>query len=174
MNETFLGRPVRSVQHMLRDVSAVNPDIPPVIPDGIYGQNTMRSVAALQRYAGLPATGVADYATWERLRDLSREARESIQPPQPLELRVKPGAKLAQGDSNLHLYLVQAMFLALGEIFENVPQVELTGCNDASCVQALCWLQECAGLPVTGELDRSTWRCLTELYCLAAGDGTTT
>ena len=50
---TFLGRPVRSLQTMLRVISRAIPEIPPVIPDGVYGQSTMRAVTALQRYADL-------------------------------------------------------------------------------------------------------------------------
>ena len=32
---SFLGRPVRSLQTMLRLISKMIPEIPPVIPDGI-------------------------------------------------------------------------------------------------------------------------------------------
>ena len=64
---TFLGRPVRSLQTMLRVISRALPEIPPVIPDGVYGQSTMRAVTALQRYADLPVTGVVDQATWDKI-----------------------------------------------------------------------------------------------------------
>ena len=64
---TFLGRPVRSLQTMLRVISRAIPEIPPVIPDGVYGQSTMRAVTALQRYADLPVTGVVDQATWDKI-----------------------------------------------------------------------------------------------------------
>ena len=36
MSATLLGRPVRSVQIMLRTISKMLPEIPPVIPDGVY------------------------------------------------------------------------------------------------------------------------------------------
>ncbi len=156
---------------MLRLISMANPEIPPVIPDGIYGADTMRSVTALQQYAHLPATGVADLATWNEMLSMFNDASEALMPPQPLELRVQPGAKILQGEENLHLYLVQAMFLALGTVFDNVPSVEINGHNDESCTQAIRWLQALSELPVTGELDRSTWRYLTGIYRLAISDG---
>lgn len=63
----FIGRPIRSLQTILRQVARCNPDIPRVIPDGIYGTNTVDTVTAFQKKFGLPPTGVTDYLTWTKL-----------------------------------------------------------------------------------------------------------
>ena len=170
-NPTFLGRPVRSLQNMLRVISRSVPEIPPVIPDGIYGQSTMRAVTALQRYALLPATGVVDQATWDEIVNLYYEACEAQTPPQPLELGIAPGQCIEPGQENLHMYLVEAMFLALGHIYDNVPRVQINGINDDECADAIRWLQKMSDLPQTGTMDRRTWRYLAGLYRLACGDG---
>ena len=81
-SSAFLGRPVRSLQTMLRLISMTIPEIPPVIPDGVYGMSTMRSVTALQRYLRLPATGVVDLATWNEIIVLYYDAVEELLPPQ--------------------------------------------------------------------------------------------
>ena len=169
---TFLGRPVRSLQTMLRMISKADPAIPPVIPDGVYGESTMRAVTALQRAAHLPATGVVDQATWDETVRMYHEACEHRMPPQPLELRMEPGQRIAPGEENLHMNLVEAMFCALGKVYDNVPPVEVNGKNDERCTRAICWLQTLSDLPVTGELDRRTWRYLAGLYRLACADGT--
>ena len=169
---TFLGRPVRSLQTMLRMISKMCPEIPPVIPDGIYGQSTMRAVTALQRYAHLPATGVVDQATWDETVRMYRDACEHQMPPQPLELRLRPGQCIAPGEENLHMMLVEAMFCALAKVYGNVPPVEINGKNDEGCARAIRWLQTLSDLPATGELDRRTWRYLAGLYRLACADGT--
>ncbi len=171
MSSTFLGRPVRSLQIMLRDISRVLPEIPPVIPDGIYGQTTMQAVTALQRYAHLPATGVVDQATWDEIVSMYFDACEERMPPQPLELAVFPGQCIEPGEENLHMYLVEAMFQALGRIYDNVPEVHMNGVNDDSCTGAIKWLQKLSDLPETGRMDRRTWRYLTGLYRLACGNG---
>ena len=169
---TFLGRPVRSLQIMLRMISRMIPEIPPVIPDGVYGQATMRAVTALQRWAHLPATGVVDRATWDEAVRMYHDACEQLLPPQPLQLRMQQGQCIAQGEENLHMNLVEAMFLALGKIYDNEPPVEVNGRNDERCYRAICWLQTLSDLPVTGELDRRTWRYLVGLYQLSCADGT--
>ena len=170
-NGTFLGRPVRSVQTMLRAISRANPEIPPVIPDGVYGESTMRAVTALQRYAGLPATGVVDHATWDEIVRMYEQTSEELLPPQCLAPAVSPGQCIEPGEENLHVYLVEAMFRALGQIYDNVPVVSVNGINDEKCADAIKWLQQMSGLRETGVMDRCTWRYLTGLYRLACGDG---
>lgn len=172
MNGTFLGRSVRCLQTMLRQVASAYPEIPAVIPDGVYGEATMRAVTAMQRFARLPATGIADSATWDALRALSCEVSDACAPPAPLCIRMTPGAHVAENEENTHLYLVQGMLRALSDRIAGVPTVELSGRNDAMCCEALRWLQARADLPVTGELDRRTWACLAGLYRLVIGDGT--
>ena len=54
---------------MLSDLSFYIPQIPDVVVDGIYGQRTLESVLAAQRYFGLPTTGVVDAATWDEIYD---------------------------------------------------------------------------------------------------------
>lgn len=168
---TFLGRPVRSLQTMLRVISRAIPEIPPVIPDGVYGQSTMRAVTALQRYADLPVTGVVDQATWDEVVSMYYDACEQMAPAQCLAPGMAPGQCIVPGEENLHMYLVEAMFKALGRVYENVPEVVINGVNDAQCVCAIKWLQAMSGLPETGEVDRRTWRCLAGLYRLSCGNG---
>ncbi len=168
---SFLGRPVRSLQTMLRLISGVIPEIPPVIPDGVYGESTLRAVIALQRYTQLPATGVVDLATWNELIALYYDAVEELLSPQALEIYLQPGQRIRQGEENLHLHLVQGLFRAIGAVYEGVPPVVHTGVNDENSVAAISWLQEKAQLPVTGELDRRTWRYLVGLYRLTVFDG---
>ena len=171
MSATFLGRPVRALQIMLREISRLVPSVPPVIPDGIYGQSTMQAVTALQRYACLPATGIVDRATWDKIVSMYDEACEDRTPPAPLTPAVQPGQCIEPGEENLHMYLVEAMFHALGRIYENVPGVEISGVNDDSCVAAIRWLQKLSDLPETGRMDSRTWRYLTGIYRLACADG---
>lgn len=65
--ETLMGRPVRSLQTMLRTLAQQEGLRISVIPDGIYGQNTMSAVLRFQQINGLPATGVADLQTWNAI-----------------------------------------------------------------------------------------------------------
>jgi hypothetical protein len=54
---------------MLAVLAAYIPQIPSVTVDGIFGQKTLESVLAAQRYFGLPETGIVNAATWEEIYD---------------------------------------------------------------------------------------------------------
>ena len=56
--ETFLGQPIRSLQTMLRVLAENDDAYKPLIPDGIYGPDTMEAVRIFQRLHRLPITGV--------------------------------------------------------------------------------------------------------------------
>ena len=63
------GEKVRHLQYMLAVLAAYIPQIPSVTVDGIFGQKTLESVLAAQRYFGLPETGIVNAATWEEIYD---------------------------------------------------------------------------------------------------------
>ena len=65
----YIGKPIRSLQTMLRVIAAADEAIPQVVPDGIYGPDTEAAVTAFQARSGLPPTGEADQATWNRVVD---------------------------------------------------------------------------------------------------------
>ena len=63
------GEKVRHLQYMLAVLAAYIPQIPSVTVDGKFGQETLSSVLAAQRYFDLPETGIVNAATWEEIYD---------------------------------------------------------------------------------------------------------
>lgn len=63
------GEKVRHLQYMLAILAAYIPQIPSVTVDGKFGQETLSSVLAAQRYFDLPETGIVNAATWEEIYD---------------------------------------------------------------------------------------------------------
>ena len=170
--DLYLGRPVRSLQTMLRTVAKAGLAIPFVIPDGIFGSETEAAVAAFQRLMKLPVTGIVDLATHELLVIEFDRAGGSIGPASPLEIILQPNQSVGPQEYNDHLYLAQAMFLVLASRFAEIPPITLSGRLDTQTETALRWLQKLAGLPESGHFDRPVWRYLTRLYRNSTQDGT--
>lgn len=63
------GEKVRHLQYMLAVLAEYIRQIPPVNVDGIFGQETLEAVLAVQKYFGLPLTGIVNAATWEEIYD---------------------------------------------------------------------------------------------------------
>lgn len=64
------GAKVRQMQEQLNAIAAVYTAIPSLVPDGIFGENTRRSVMEFQSIFGLPVTGVVDYRTWYKISQI--------------------------------------------------------------------------------------------------------
>ena len=165
--ESFVGQPVRSLQTMLR-VIAENDDLQPsVIPDGIYGPQTVTAVSTFQRRNGLPITGVTDQETWDQIVAVYEPALVAVGPVQPLEIIMEPRQIIRQGESNPNIYLVQAMLIVLSQAYGSITAPNVTGILDIPTANALTEFQILTLLPATGELDRETWKNLALHYPMA-------
>ena len=165
--ESFVGQPIRSLQTMLQVIAQNDPDYVSVIPDGIYGPETIRAVAAFQRRHMLPVTGITDLSTWEAIVPAyDRKLTEQDAAP-PVEVVWNPEMELRRGDRHPNLFLVQGMLAVLSEVYHSVSFPTLTGVLDEITADSLVSFQMLSGLPMTGNLDRPTWSHLAQQYPLA-------
>lgn len=168
--EYYAGRPVSSLQTMLRLISETDARILPIIPDGIYGANTYASVLSFQDAYGLPLTGEADNLTWDAIvRAHDRAVTQTLSP--TLSPLWSTSRTVEPGQFNYHIYLIQAMLAALSDIFQQLTIPELSGILDETTQQGLRWIQSVSGLSQTGALDTATWNHLNALYRTIIRDG---
>lgn len=160
--------PITDLQEMLR---LITPDTP-LSYDGLYGSETERDVRRFQRENGLPETGVVDGDTWEAIRKAYQRQLVLQGQAEPLRIVLQPNQVIGKNSDNLHIFLLQALLLAMKELYLEVPPVKVTGILDAPTERALIWFQERAGLEPSGELDKLTWKYLVHEYRQIIGDGT--
>ena len=170
--ESFVGQPIRSLQTMLQVIAGHDDSYASVIPDGIYGPETMKAVAVFQRKHMLPVTGITDLATWEAIVPIfdmslaNRDAAASI------EVVWNPGIVILCGESHPILFLAQGMLSVLSDVYHSISKPSLTGVLDEITADSIASLQMLVGLPTTGNLDRMTWTHLSGQYPLAANKAT--
>lgn len=167
-NESFIGQPIRSLQTMLRVIAENDDRLPSVVPDGIYGRDTINAVSAFQRRSALPVTGVADQATWEAIVAAYEPALIEVAEAEPLNIILNPGQVIRRGEKNPNIYLVQAILLVLSDAYASIPAPGMTGVLDIPTANSLSEFQAMNLLPATGELDKNTWRHLALHYPAAA------
>lgn len=165
--ESFIGQPIRALQTMLRVLSENDPSHPSVIPDGIYGPETMAAVSAFQRMHGLPVTGVTNLETWEAVVSHYLPALVAVGPVQAMEMAFAPCQVIRKGECLPCLYLVQGMLLCLSNLYGSIGAPSLSGILDDATADSLSSFQQLSRLPMTGELDRMTWKHLALQYPLA-------
>lgn len=166
--ESFIGQPVRSLQTMLRVLAEDDNTLPTVVPDGIYGQDTLSAVSAFQRRHGLPVTGVTDNKTWDKIVEAYEPALVRVGKAAPIEIILNPGQIFRRGDSSPYLYLAQSMLTVLANDLTNLEAPSHSGVLDSTTADALAAFQILAGLPPTGELDKQTWKYLVNQFTLLA------
>ena len=166
--ESLLNQPLRSLQTMLRVLAEDDSSLPTVVPDGIYGQDTITAVSAFQRKYALPVTGVTDQATWDQIVGKHKSAIVRVDAAEPIEIILEPGAVFRLGDRSPYIYLAQSMLTILALEHDNLEQPPHTGTIDSGTSEALAAFQLLAGLKPTGELDRNTWKFLSRQFTLAA------
>ena len=167
-SQSFLGQPVRSLQTMLRVLAENDHSHPTLVPDGIYGPETMQAVSIFQRKHGLSVTGVTDQATWDAVVAAYEPALIQQAEAWPLEIVLNPGQVIRKGQRHPHVYLVQAILQVLSEAYESVSKPSFTGLLDDSTADSLASFQALNGIPMTGNLDKITWKALALQYPLAS------
>lgn len=166
--ESFIGQPVRSLQTMLRVIAENTSGMESLIPDGIYGPETVRTVSVFQSNHGLPVTGVTDQQTWEAIVAVYEPALVEQDRAQNLEIILNPGQIIRKGERHPNIYLVQAILKVLSDMYGSIGQVAVTGILDDATEDALFSFQLLSSLPATGQLDKHTWKHLALQYPLAA------
>ena len=165
--ESFVAQPIRSLQTMLRIIAEDDVTLPTLVPDGIYGQETINAINAFQNKYNLPPTGIADQATWEALVEAYEDAFINIGKAEPIEILMDPGQIFQLGDSSPYLYLLQSMLLYLSLSEPTITTPPHNGMLDASTSNALKGFQILAGLTPTGTLDKKTWKYLVNQFTLS-------
>lgn len=169
--EVYIQQPVRSLQTMLRVLSEQDRRYSTVVPDGIYGQSTIAAVSNFQRIHGYPVTGITDQQTWEAIVAEYEPALVLIAEAEPVEIILNPNEVLRRGDTSPYLLVAQAMLRVLAQRYGSVGIPGQNGTLDEITADSISSFQALSGLPMTGELDKITWRQLALHFPLAANGG---
>ena len=155
---------VRSAQKFLRTISQNYDSISPVIPDGIFGRQTEKSVTEFQRYFGLEPTGVINFETWNKLVEVNGEVIEQNREAYSTFMYPESNPIILPGESNLNMYVIQAMLYVLSLKTDTIPAVKINGVLDEQSVNAVKSVQMMFGLPVNGIVDKILYEAIAVLY----------
>ena len=97
--EQYVGQPIRSLQTMLRTIAHADETLVCLVPDGIYGPNTVQAVREFQRQQELPVTGETDNATWDQIVAVYTRKSPAVLPAAPVRIRWTPNQVLPAGST---------------------------------------------------------------------------
>lgn len=164
---------IYNLQRYLRQLSRFDPDIPSVDEDGIFGEETRRSLSAFQRKYGLPITGAADPDTWARLFNEYLASVETYTRPAPVYLfpRFPTDYSVGRGDENLLVGVIQYLLREITALYgRDASLIPLDGVFGEVTEQAVKDFQAVNRLPPDGRVDRITWNRLAESQIRAVNE----
>lgn len=164
LERELLAQPVRGLQYMLRRLSEVHEALPRLVPDGIFGEETLEAVMIFQREFHAPVTGVVDRDTWNAIQEMWEQVEGQIGPTHALRAFPGEGKQVEPGAEEEYMILPQTMFQVLARHLNGIQEGDTRGVHDRSSVENVRWLQQAAGLGQSGVLDRETWERLARLY----------
>ena len=154
------------LQQRLRNISKVHKDVPSVIPDGIFGEETENAVRAFQRKFGFSETGVVDFEIWDRINEEGKRAIFVLSDPNQVISIKNEDLPLVIGQIGREVHTLNLMLRRLGELYSNF-RFENTGDEfTAETEREVRKWQKIIGHDVSGEVDKLTWNRLSEHYLL--------
>lgn len=163
----FVNQPIRSLQTMLRTIALFSDEYQRIIPDGIYGPETQKAVVTFQRNRGLPATGITNQQTWEEIVKMYDEAILVLSPPRTTEYEYQEEFPFTRGNASARLKIAQCMLAQIAQRYSCICPPELSGSMDALMVNSISEFQQMNALPVSGKLDKATWKNLILQFALS-------
>ena len=154
------------LQQRLRNISKVHKDVPSVIPDGIFGEETENAVRAFQRKFGFSETGVVDFEIWDRINEEGKKALFVLSDPNQVISIKNEDLPLVIGQIGREVHTLNLMLRRLGELYSNFRSENTGDEFTAETEREVRKWQKVIGHDITGEVDKLTWNRLAEHYLL--------
>lgn len=152
---------IYEAQEYLRNISRAFGEIPLLIPDGIFGEETEKAVLAFQRRQGLTENGIIGYETWT---EIVKENDRAVFLTSETTLIDKEKLPLRRGDKDDAVYHLKTMLLYLGRKHGNFDEVTVNDEFDAETEKSVRQWQRVIRTEETGEVDKLTWERLVGWY----------
>lgn len=153
---------VRNLQRYLRTISFYDDRITRVPTDGIYDSDTRKAVSGFQATRGLRPTGIVDRKTFDMIfKEFSqiieandRSNNTNLFPSNPQNYEA------ALGEESSFVAIIQLILRELSIIYDNIPELEISGVYNEETEAAVKEFQKLSGLSPTGNVNLQTWNRL--------------
>ncbi|MBQ8724199.1 MAG: peptidoglycan-binding protein [Oscillospiraceae bacterium] len=165
----YVGNETRNIQVQLNRISRNYPVIPKIGDvSGDFDYATEEAVRTFQEVFNLPATGIVDKATWNKISYIFTSVKKLAELDSE-GLRAEEAAKqftetLSVGMQSQQVRNLQYYLAVIGAYYEDVLPVDITGYFGADTENSVKSFQRVFGLPETGIVDRNTARDIYRAY----------
>ncbi len=157
------GPHVQGLHYFIRVIAYFDNDIPFLSVDSIYDSNTEKMVIAFQKKYGLPANGIVDITTWNKLKEIYFEVLSHL-PKEALSHKdeIYPGISLSLGMKGDEVTTLQEFLYDIYQKNNQFPQVDIIGCFNTKTEMAVKEIQKEFQLDETGRVGPIEWKHIVE------------
>jgi len=152
---------IQEYLHFIRD--RTYHELPPITPDGVFGEETRLAVEAFQGIYGIEKSGIVDYETNEAIYSvyLNGRGEDSVSITDLADL------PLSFGKSSLSVLILNMLLSELRASFADIPRVSKDNYFGKSTENAVKALETMFGYKVSGIVDEKLYkRILREVIAL--------
>ncbi len=167
ISEGNRGEKVTILQYFLSVFSSVNPAIPFVGIDGVFGPETKNAVIAFQREYGLTQDGIVGEVTWDKMYDVFKGTVDTVYSDKEIfGTKTVPygGTVLEYGSTGDAVLTLQQYLNLISVSYPEINAVNPTGNFGPQTRQAVISYQREFGLPTTGRVDFETWNSIANTF----------
>lgn len=155
------------LQYILYVLSLYYDSIPPIYLTGIFDEPTRLGVIEFQKIVGLPATGIVDTETWDKLYEAIRGVFTAL-PTEEVYLPYfrYPSIEFVKGMGleRPGVSFIQQMLSYISLTIPSIPPVPENGIFGEETEKAVIAFQNLFGLEPTGTVNEATWNELSRVY----------
>lgn len=152
-------------QYFLNYLSAYYNTIPPITPDGIFGEATRAAVIDAQNTFGLVPDGIVGEYTWNTIYNAYLGIVRTV----PIEYLAGvtipfQGVFLRLGSELPEVRVLQEYLNYISNTYTEIPKVNVTGYFGPMTQEAVLTFQRLFGLEENGVVGIQTWTEITKVY----------
>lgn len=168
------GQYVVELQFLLNYIAQFFPSIPFVIQNGVFRDDTKRSVVEFQKEFGLTPDGIVGPGTWRKLYDVFYSIQEIMPPSPPVVPGVPtfPGTPLRIGSTGSNVLLMQNYLNTIAKTYPSIPTLVADGSFGPATQAAVIAFQRQFGLTADGVIGQITWYKIVDVYNSLSAGGT--
>lgn len=159
------GYPVTTIQYYLNVIAYFNPNLNIFPITSVFDNATQNAVSLFQSQYGLPATGVVDRTTWNKITAVYSNILSTLPGGyQGQSAKLYPGYFLTPGAVGDNVTDLQTYLSLISQTLGNIPPVTVNGIYDEATRDAVYVFQEIYGIPATGSTGPVTWQKIAKIY----------
>lgn len=148
---------IKKIKNALNVVGSVFSNIPVLICDELYDQDTKQAISTFQKNLNLNETGEVNQETWKFLFILEKEIENGMTPSYGL-LPYNPISV------NEQLSIIISKLNKIASIYSDIPSIDEENSEDEQIYNTISAFQKILGLRENGRMDKFSWDMMNKMY----------